>query len=168
MCMRLVVPDVDGAVSALVSEARRHKGVVTFYSGQKVEFRVPASESDALISSIRSTGYISDENTQSSDAGEEIAVLTSQIAVKREYLTKLYRLTEESDLGGTLTAEREIENAINEIDRLKSRIRSLERQHRYSSFTLNISGPTFDGGEKPYSIWGFINSLGIDHLVRGK
>lgn len=68
----LVVPDVDGAVSALVSEARRHKGVVTFYSGQKVEFRVPASESDALISSIRSTGYISDENTQSSDAGEEI------------------------------------------------------------------------------------------------
>lgn len=163
----LTVPNADEAVNALVAEARRHRGVVTTYSADRVEFRVPASESAAVITSIRSTGYITDENTAVSDTGEEIAVVKSQIAVKREYLVKLYRLTEESDLGGTLTAEREIENAINEIDRLKTQLRTLERQGRFSSFSLSVSGPVVDRRDTGYSIWGFINRLGIDSLVKG-
>jgi hypothetical protein len=164
----LVSPNAEETVSFLVSESRMHRGIVTFYSGGKVEFRVPAAESAALVAAIRSTGYITDETISVSDVGEQIAVLRSQIQVKRDYLTKLYKLTEESDLGGTLTAEKEIESAINEIDRLKSRIKTMERQGRYSSFSVTVSGPAVNGGENPASIWAFINNLGIDTLIRGK
>ena len=163
----LTVPDADEAVNALVAEARRHRGVVTSYSADRVEFRVSASESPAMITAIRATGYITDESTAVPDTGEEAAVLKSQIAVKREYLANLYRLTEESDLGGTLTAEKEIESAINEIDALKTKLRTLERQVRYSTFTLSISGPSVDKRDTGSSIWGFINRLGIDYLVKG-
>ena len=163
----LTVANTDEAVAALVTEARRHRGVVTSYSADRVEFRVPASESASIAAAIRTTGYITDENTGVADNGEQIAVLKSQIAVKREYLAKLYRLTEESDLGGTLTAEREIESAINEIDRLKTQLRTLERQGRFSTFSLSISGPAVDRRDTGHSIWGFINRLGIDYLVKG-
>jgi len=161
----ITVPDADEGMNALVSLARARKGVVIFYSPSRVEFRVPASGAESCIESIRSSGYVTDESTSASDVGEQSAVIRSQINVKKEYLSRLYALTEESDLGGTLTAEQEIEKAIAETDRLKSSLRTLERQKKFAQFTIYLSGPQF-GQEKVYSRWPFVNALGIDNLVQ--
>ena len=164
----LTVPDAKEAVSALVRTARAQKGIVMSYNESQVVFRIPGASMPALIEEMKKTGYITDEVVVQNDVGEELAVLRSQMKVKQEYVGRLYKLADESDLGGTLDAEREIEQVVNAIDRMKSSIRMLERQRKYADVTVTISGPSVSGRPSSYSRWQCINNLGIEYLMSGK
>jgi hypothetical protein len=160
----ITVPERDTALKAIIDRARVAKGVVLFYSSERVDFRIPSSEMEKIEASIKALGYIDDEKRQRADVGEEIATLKAQLKVKEDYIQKLYKLTAEANLGGTLNAEREIERATTESDQLKSGIKRLQRMARYSDVSVYVRGPSQSAGEKR-SRWNFINSLGIERLT---
>ena len=163
----LTVPDSKEAVVSLILAVRGHRGIVMSYSDSQIVFRLPGESVKTLIDELKKTGYITDEVLAQNDVGEELAVTRSQLKVKQEYVNRLYKLADESDFGGTLNAEREIEQVVNAIDQMKSKIRTLERQKKYADFTVSISGPSVGGRPTSYSRWDCINKLGIEYLMSG-
>ena len=160
----IVVPERSAAVKALIEKARAEKGIILFYSGNAVQMRVPVAGVDAIESAIKSTGYIDDEKITRADVGEELAILKARLEVKNNYIAKLYKLTQDANLGGTLNAEKAIETASVERDSIRSSIRRLERMARYSDIIVTVNGPG-EGAVKNGSRFGFINALGMDNLT---
>jgi len=162
---KLVVPKTEESIRSIVDQGRKAKGMVLFYSAERVDLRVPLSSVDGLVAGIRKTGYIDDEKIVRADVGEELARLKAQLKVKVEYISRLYKLTEDADLGGTLNAERALETANSEVDRFKSDIRRLERMGKFADISVILNGPRIAPSEKGRSRWGFINSLGVEHSL---
>lgn len=160
----IVVPERSNAVKTLIEKVRAEKGVILFYSGNAVQMRVPVAGVDAIESVIKSTGYIDDEKITRADVGEELAILKARLEVKNNYIAKLYKLTQDANLGGTLNAEKAIETASVERDSIRSSIRRLERMARYSDILVTVNGPG-EGPLKRGSRFGFINTLGMDNLT---
>ncbi len=159
----ITVSDRPSAVRTLIEKARAEKGVILFYSGNAVQMRIPVSRLDAIEAVIKTMGYIDDEKMHRADVGEELATLKANLAVKNDYITKLYKLTRDANLGGTLSAEKAIERASTERDGIRSSIRRLERMAKYSDITVTVNGPG-EGITGNRSRFGFINSLGIENL----
>jgi Domain of unknown function (DUF4349) len=159
----IVVPLADIAVKDLITTVRASKGIILSYTDHTVVFRIPRENTEKMIEIIKKTGFLDDEKIQRSDVGEELARLKAQRKVKDEYIAKLYKLTEESDFGGTLNAEKAIEEATVERDALTSSIKRLERMSRYAECTVNVNGPTELPNERNRSRWGFINTMGVEH-----
>ena len=162
---QLVAPKTEESIRAIVEQGRSAKGMVLFYSADRVDLRVPLLSVDSLVAQIRKSGYIDDEKIVRADVGEELARLKAQLKVKDEYISRLYKLTEDADLGGTLNAEKALETANGERDRFKSDIRKLERMGRFADVSVVIIGPRAAPSEKGKSRWDFINSLGIEHSM---
>jgi len=160
----IVVPERSAAVKTLIEKAREEKGIILFYSGSAVQMRVPVAGVDAIESAIKSTGYIDDERITRADVGEELSILKARLEVKNNYIAKLYKLTQDANLGGTLNAEKAIETASVERDSIRSSIRRLERMARYSDIFVTVNGPG-EGTVKNGSRFGFINALGMDNLT---
>jgi hypothetical protein len=163
--LQLVVPKTEESIRAIVDQGRNAKGVVLFYSTERIDLRVPIASVDVVVAQIRKAGYIDDEKIVRSDVGEELARLRAQLKVKEEYVSRLYKLTEDADLGGTLDAEKALEIANGEIDRFKSEIRKFERMGKYADISVIIIGARNAPSRKGISRWDFVNSLGIEHSM---
>jgi hypothetical protein len=159
----IVVPLADTAVKDLVATVRASKGIILSYTANNVVFRIPRENAEKIIETIKKTGFLDDEKIQRSDVGEELARMKAQLKVKNDYIAKLYKLTEDADLDGTLNAEKAIEQASVERDALTSSIRRLERMSRYTDFTVEVSGPAERPNERNRSRWNFINTMGVEH-----
>jgi hypothetical protein len=162
---RIVVPKTEESIRSIVDQGRKAKGLVLFYSADRVDLRVPLASVDGLVAQIRKSGYIDDEKIVRSDVGEELARLKAQLKVKEEYISRLYKLTESADLGGTLDAEKALETANGELDQFKSDIRKLERMGRFADISVVLTGPRSLPSDRGKSRWPFLNSLGVEHSM---
>lgn len=159
----VAVPLSGPAVKSILSTVRSVNGIVLSYNDSRISFRVPLSKAETVSAAIKHTGFINDEKTERMDVGEYLAVNKARLAVKEEFIAKLYKLTEEADLAGTLNAEKAIEKALEERDALKSEIAKYERMSSYIDYTVNISGPSLYPAEKSKSRWEFVNSMGVEN-----
>ena len=162
---KLVVPRAEESIRSIVDQGRNAKGLVLFYSADRVDLRVPLASVDGVVAQIRKSGYVDDEKIVRADVGEELARLKAQRKVKEEYISRLYKLTESADLGGTLDAEKALETANSELDQFKSDIRKLERMSRFADISVVLTGPRPTPSERGKSRWDFINSLGVEHSM---
>jgi hypothetical protein len=161
----IAVPLSESAVKEIILSVRLMSGIVLSYDDSHITFRVLLKNTVSITEIIKRTGFINDEKTERYDVGEELAVARAQLAVKEEFIAKLYKLTDDADLAGTLNAEKAIEQALTERDVLKSTISKYERMSSYVDYTVNISGPSRYPSERSKSRWNFVNNMGVENSL---
>jgi hypothetical protein len=147
--LSVVVDDVRAAVSTVHQIAADVGGFVVSsniyeYEAEApsahVSIRIPATDFDAGVSSLRALGQVEHESMTGRDVTEEYVDLKAQLgnleATEAQFLSIMTRATEISDV---LAVQRELSNVRREIERIEGRLQYLEESAAYSLITVSLA-----------------------------
>lgn len=178
------VKNVDEATSSILAMSDKHGGTISdmqmtsnaYQTVNKITLRVPNSEFQTLIQSIKGEAiYLDEASISSEDVTEEYVDIESRLAAKRDVRDRYIEIlrTRTGTIEEVIAAEEAIRKITEEIEAKEGRLRFLKDRVSFSTITLSIyqkvdfkTAPTVY--EKPYSEevgesfgsgWGAIKTL---------
>ena len=161
------VYDLEDSSKKIVKIAEDAGGYVATQTNDTVVVRVPAGKFREVIEKLEAVGRVVDKKLQALDVTEQHTDLTLRLAAKKKYLETLQKLLEKAqDAKAMLEIQKEIGRIIEEIESFEGRLRYLADQVSYSTITVRLHLATKKAFRTFKLPFGWIESLGIEHLVR--
>jgi len=177
--MSIEVQSVDSADATLARIATAAGGYVASTSRIRssgnarsgaTEIRIPSDHFQTALAQIRSLGNVQSESITATDVTAEFIDLGARLKTQQELEARLLGLLQ--DRGGKLSDIIEIESKLAQvratIEELQGRLRFLQRQVSYSTFTVTMMEPGAVGVGSTETFGGKMGrafSRGIDGLV---
>lgn len=164
----VAVSQREEAADALVGKARELGGWFQSRTDEGVSLRVPVGEADALVAFAAEQGKVVDRALAREDASQELADLRGRLAAREEVLGRYYSVLATAGPKSIVAVERQIVAAIEEIERLKGRIRLLEDQSSNARVDVSFqfrdrAAPARDGS----SSFRWLNTLNVQDVIVG-
>lgn len=153
---------------ALIARARELGGWFQSHTGERVSLRIPVAHTEALLEHAATLGKVVDRSIQRQDVGQRIAELEGRLQAREEVLERYYEVLEEAGPTSVVAVERQIVDAIRQIEALKGQIRVLQDQAAHARFDVAFQyrdrrAPV--GGNRTSFDW--LGSLDARGLLRG-
>jgi hypothetical protein len=165
------VKDVTASADALKALAVQKGGYLSSSNIQKgynnrlsatVIIRIPESEFEGVMESVKSVGTVKSVSTQGEDITEEYIDLVARKIAYQNQLEAYNRIMAKGDkVEDILKVQQQIERVQVELDRIEGRMRYLNSRIDLSTITVNLQEPEPVGGETGHSFISAINE-GID------
>jgi hypothetical protein len=164
----VAVSQREAAADALVDKARELGGWFQSRTPESVSLRVPVEQADALLAFAAEQGKVVDRSLAREDASQELADLRGRLAAREEVLDRYYAVLATAGAGSIVSVERQIVAAIEEIERIKGRIRALEDQSENARVDVGFqfrdrAAPARDGS----SSFRWLNTLDVQDVIAG-
>jgi len=160
------VPDREQASQQVIAQAQELGGWFSEFSTGRVTVRVPTQEVKGLIEGARELGQVVERSFQSDDLSAELVDLHSRLKAREEVLAQYMAVLEKASPKAIVTVEREVTQAVAEIEELKGRIRFLEDRARYAQLSVTFqyqdrAAPVRTG----HSSFPWLNSLNVADII---
>lgn len=164
----VAVSQKDVAADALVAWSRAHGGWFQERTAEHVSLRVPSELAEDLTAFASEQGKVVDRALSRDDVSRELADARGRLEAREKVLDQYYAVLATAKAGSVVEVERQIVWAIEEIERLKGRIRLLEDQARWARVDVSFqfrdrSAPARDGS----SSFRWLNTLNVQDVVYG-
>ncbi len=162
----VAVDQRDEAADALVDRARELGGWFQARTRDSVALRVPADQAEAFATWAGEQGKVLARSLERVDVSRELADARGRLEAREAVLDRYGEVLATARAGSVVEVERQITWAIEEIERLKGRIRVLEDQARWARIDVAFqfrdrSAPARDGT----SSFAWLNTLDVQDLV---
>jgi hypothetical protein len=161
------VKDVVASVDALKALAVQKGGYLSSSNLQKnynnrlsatVVLRVPQSQFDSVMDSVKAAGTVKSVSTSGQDVTEEYVDLTARKTANQNQLDAYNRIMTKSEkVEDILKVQQQIERVQVELDRIEGRMRYLNSRIDLSTITVTLQEPEPVGGETGHSFVTAIN-----------
>jgi len=162
------VYDLEDSSKKIVKLAEDAGGYVATQTNDTVVVRVPAGKFREVVEKLEAVGRVVDKKLQALDVTEQHTDLSLRLAAKKKYLETLQNLLDKAqDAKAMLEIQKEIGEVVEEIEAMEGKLRYLSDQVSYSTITVRLHLATKQAFRTFRLPFGWIESLGIEHLVRG-
>jgi hypothetical protein len=161
------VKDIVASVDALKALAVQKGGYISSSNLQKnynnrlsatVVLRVPQSQFDSVMDSVKAAGTVKTVSTSGQDVTEEYVDLTARKTANQNQLDAYNRIMAKSEkVEDILKVQQQIERVQVELDRIEGRMRYLNSRIDLSTITVTLQEPEPVGGETGHSFVTAIN-----------
>jgi hypothetical protein len=161
------VKDVTASADALKALAVQKGGYLSSSNIQKgynnrlsatVIIRIPQSEFEGVMESVKSVGTVKSVSTQGEDVTEEYVDLVARKTAYQNQLEAYNRIMAKGDtVEDILKVQQQIERVQVELDRIEGRMRYLNNRIDLSTITVTLQEPEPVGGETGHSFISAIN-----------
>lgn len=164
----VAVSQKDAAADAIVGWTRDHGGWFQERTTEHLSLRVPSELAEDLTAFATDQGKVVDRSLARQDVSQELADARGRLEAREKVLNEYYAVLATAKAGSVVEVERQIVWAIEEIERLKGRIKLLENQARWARVDVSFqfrdrSAPARDGS----SSFAWLNTLNVQDLVYG-
>jgi hypothetical protein len=160
------VYDLEGSSKKIVKMAEDVGGYVATQTNDTVVVRVPAAKFREVIEKLEAVGRVVDKTLQARDVTEQHTDLSLRLSAKKKYLETLQNLLDKAqDAKAMLEIQKEIGRVVEEIEAMEGKLRYLADQVSYSTITVSLHLATKRAFRTFRLPFGWIESLGIEHLV---
>jgi len=161
-----VVSTVE-ARAGLLEDAAQLGGFHTLMSDGRLVLKVPPAALNRMIDEIGERGIVLEKTLEREDLTQEIAALEGQLRSKREVLVRLRGFFDDSGVAATLRIERSMTDLVQEIERVRGRLRVLRERSRWARIEIDFEFPERDRIIYVSSPFEWLNSVGLDQFLRG-
>jgi len=161
------VKDVTASADALKALAVQKGGYLSSSNIQKgynnrlsatVIIRIPQSDFEGVMESVKSVGTVKSVSTQGEDVTEEYVDLVARKTAYQNQLEAYNRIMAKGDkVEDILKIQQQIERVQVELDRIEGRMRYLNNRIDLSTITVTLQEPEPVGGETGHSFISAIN-----------
>lgn len=156
------------AADALVAKARAMGGWFQVRTQDRVELRVPVEHIEALIAEASGAGKVADRGLTRRDLTRDIEDARARLAAREQVLTRYYEVLDQAGPKAIFTVERQIVEAIQQIEQLRGRLRVLEDQASFARLDVSFrfrdrQAPRPDGR----SSFAWLNTLDVQQVRAG-
>lgn len=164
MTIKVVHPDKVRA--ELIAAARKSGGFVTLATDYALHLKLTPGSLQAMMKDAGGKGVVLDKHLTRTDLTESIAQLRGKVRSKTEIMERLRSFVDDSNVGATLTIEREMTRLVRELESVKGQLRVQTDKARYAQ--LQISFRYRKRGRVKYvrSPFKWLNSVDIDLFLR--
>ena len=153
------------AADALVAEARAMGGWFQVRTQDRVELRVPVEHIEALIAKASAAGKVADRGLTRRDLTRDIEDVRARLAAREQVLTRYYEVLDQAGPKAIFAVERQIVDAIQQIEQLRGRLRVLEDQASFARLDVSFrfrdrQAPRPDGR----SSFAWLNTLDVQRV----
>ncbi len=164
--LALRVDDREASLDAAVAAAKARGGWFSSLSEQSVTVRVPIDAVEAYIEEMRELGDVVERSFESQDLTSERDELATRLASREALLAKYLEVLETAHAGAVVGVEREISNAITQIESMKGRLRVVEDRAAFGEIVIGFQyrdrqAPTRDGT----SSFAWLNTVNMADLL---
>lgn len=161
------VSDKKAAAEATIAKAQARSGWFTHFEPTRVDVRVPTDQTDALLEELTALGDLVDRSYNRQDHSLELSQLEARIAGREKVLKRYREVLEGSKARNIVAVERQITQAIQELERLEGRKRFLDNQLAHSTVSVSFqfrdrSAPRRDGS----SSFAWLNTMNMADLIQ--
>jgi len=165
--LTLRVSDKKAAAEQAITLAEAQGGWFSRFEPTRVDVRVPTSQTDAVLDDLAELGDVVGRSYQRTDHSQELAQLEARIEGREKVLARYRAVLSEARASSVVTVERQITQAVAELERLKGRRRYLQNRLEHSTITVSFqfrdrSAPRRDGS----SSFAWLNSMNMADLIR--
>jgi hypothetical protein len=160
------VPDIEAAIEQAAATAKQLGGYVQQRTNVAVTIRVPAAKFDEATKQVADLGVVRDKRIEAQDVTEQYVDLKLRLAAREAYLAQLKKmLADAKDMKVMLEIQRELSGTVEEIERLKGKLRYLT--HRVQLSTISIAFRKLHGrGAESFRLpFPWLYDLGLDGLL---
>jgi hypothetical protein len=137
---RLIVDEVEGAKADLTLFAEQNGGYVESASQNTIVLRVPASRFRELFEAVLDKGELLYQSIETYDVSDYFRDQETRLRTAERARGRLYTLLERTeDVEERLAILREIKRLSEEIEGIRLRLQSLERQISFSRITVELT-----------------------------
>ncbi|MFK7930691.1 MAG: DUF4349 domain-containing protein [Myxococcota bacterium] len=163
----VTVADRKAAATAAVELAESKNGWFASFTPEMVSLRVPTNDTADVLDALRELGDVVAREYSRTDHSAEIAELDARIAGREKVLEKYMKVLATARAKSVVAVEREITNAIGELERLKGRRRYLQARLDHSQVTVRFifrdrTAPRRTGG----SSFAWLNTMNMADVER--
>ncbi len=130
--LTIKVTNKDAAADALVRKAEELGGYFSERTEQALVLRVPTGREGDLIALGETQGIVIERRFQKADLSETLDQAKSQLRSREETLKRYMDVLRDAGADQIVMVEREIVAQIQDIERLKGRIRAFEHRLRFA------------------------------------
>ncbi len=162
------VYDLEDSAKKVVKMAEDAGGYVATQTNDVIVVRIPAARFREVVEKLEAVGRVVDKRLQALDVTEQHTDLSLRLAAKKKYLETLQNLLDKAqDAKAMLEIQKEVGRVVEEIEAMEGKLRYLADQVSYSTITVRLHLATKQAYRTFRLPFGWIESLGIEHLVRG-
>lgn len=164
----IAVSQKEDAADALVDAAEELGGWFQARTTTALALRVPVEKVDDLVAAAAAQGKVIDRDVVRQDLGQTIADTEGRLAAREEVLERYYQVLRTANAKSIVSVERQVVQAIEQIEALKGKLRLLRDQAAYGRVNVsfqfrNRAAPVRDGS----SSFAWINSLNVEDVIEG-
>ena len=164
--LTLRVDDKKAAAQKAIALAEETGGWFSHFEPTRVDVRVPTADTDAVLDALAELGDVVGRSYQRTDHSEEIAQLDARIEGREKVLARYREVLDSAKANSVVQVERQITQAVAELERLKGRRRFLENRLGHSTLTVSFqfrdrSAPRRDGS----SSFAWLNTMNMADLL---
>ena len=164
----VAVTQREQAADVLVDAAEELGGWFQSRTPTALSLRVPVENVDTLIEVAAEQGKVVDRGLTREDVGRQIAEVRGRLEAREEVLERYYEVLEQAGAKSIVAVERQIVDAITQIEALKGQLRLLEDQAAYGRVEVAFqfrdrAAPARDGT----SSFRWLNTLNVQDVVWG-
>ncbi len=163
----LVVSDPEKAGQEIIDFCESGGGYYIRRSDYGVSLRYPAAAKDKIEEKVKKSGILLSYNVASADIEGEYLVLEKQLGSRENLMGEYRKLIDSSDLSSTISLERELMSLLNEMERIRGRLKMMENEYRYLKLDISFSSEDNARPEKGDSSFGWINRIDFYRFTGG-
>lgn len=162
----VAVAQQEASAERVVQKARELGGWFQSQTPTALSLRVPMDKADALIAFAEAEGKVVDKQLSRTDLHSELADLRGRLEARRSVLDEYYAVLKTATASSVVSVERQVLNAVSQIESLEGRIRLLEDQAAHARVEVSFqfrerAAPARDGS----SSFAWLNTLNLQDLV---
>jgi len=165
--LTLQVDDRAKALDAAIALAEANGGWFAELGTDRVSLRVPTSQARAVVEELRGSGDLVHRTFASNDLTAQAVDLESRLKARREVLARYEAVLDEASPKAIVSVERQITQAVAEIERLEGQLRVLRDRADHARIDVSLKfrerrAPTRDGS----SSFAWLNTMNVADMLR--
>ncbi|MDH4129344.1 MAG: DUF4349 domain-containing protein [Spirochaetota bacterium] len=153
-------------IENLRKTAETSDGFVKYFDLKTIIIKIPSNKLNEITDEIKKNAFIQDTIISSKNLSEDLLSTKTKLKIKKDFLKKLYKIFETSNIVQTIDVEKEVNDYITQMEYLEGRIRFLENQISFNELTIYINYEHQVIQPKVHaSQWDWINQLGLKQLL---
>lgn len=164
----VAVSQPDEATRAMVDAAVERGGWFQALTTGAVSLRVPVAQVDGLVEIAGQQGKVIERGIVREDLGQSIADAEGRLDARQEVLERYYAVLNTASSDSIVAVERQIVQAIEQIESLEGRLRVLRDQATFGRVEVSFrfrdrAAPVRDGS----SSFAWLNTLNLEDVIDG-
>lgn len=167
--LQVSTTDIDAALTAARRLCDEVGGYMDALMPDSIRIRVPAARFDEVLERVKTLGTVRSRNIQAQDVTDEYVDLQLRLRNAEALRDRLAAILEKAQtVKETLEVERELGRIREEIERIKGRLATLEKQVAFSTITISFVRPAEMQIERqaPPPPFPWLDDLTVERVLR--
>lgn len=159
------VPRVDDAAEAIIALAESRGGFLDSQGAHRLVVKVPPEAVSEVLDGAAAQGLLLAKRLERGDLTELIAQLEASLRSKSAILDRLRRFFDDADVESTLRVEKEMNELVEELERVKGRLRVARERAAWAVIQVHFRLPERERVRDASSSFEWINSCDLDRFL---